>query len=364
MNKADGGFMRSANWRHRFTTALRKHRALLVPILLAAMLLGGLPILSGFPQLIERLYTRGIYVLVSKILSWLAALMPISLSEIFLYLGILGALFWGLQGLWRRRFVRTFFELFAGAAALLLWFYLAWGFNYLRPRIEQQLHLAEVPSDSLTLRENFLWCIESANASWQPVPPWNLVELDKEIMQSYSGVVIDLDLPRVTGHWPPKFPLAPAILDYTMTSGIFGPFFHEVHLNAHLLPMELPFVLAHEKAHALGFARESEASFLAALVCFESADPAVRYSAYLSLLYNFVSRYRQFTDADSLEQLIRPEIVADFDSIRMRMEKYMGPVAKLTHKSYDFYLRANQVEGGMKNYSDVVDLVISWRGKK
>jgi hypothetical protein len=156
----------------------------------------------------------------------------------------------------------------------------------------------------------------------------------------------------------------PGLLDYTLTSGIFGPFFHEVHLNSHLLPVEMPFVLAHEKAHGRGYARESEASFIALLVCLRSSDQAVRYSAYFSLLGRFMSRYRYFSDADSLEQMIRPEIMADFAAVWSRIEKYTGPLAEFAQKGYDVYLRANQVEGGVKNYSDVVALVIAWRKTK
>jgi hypothetical protein len=185
--------------------------------------------------------------------------------------------------------------------------------------------------------------------------------LNHAIEQSYAEVFEELDMAHVPGHWPPKFLLVPALLDYTLTSGIFGPFFHEVHLNSHLLPTELPFILAHEKAHGLGFARESEASFLAVLVCLRSSNQAVRYSAYFALLGSLMNRYYFFADADSLRRLIRPEIAADFGSVRSRMEKYMGPLAEFSHKGYDLYLRANQVEGGVRNYGDVVELVMRWR---
>jgi hypothetical protein len=226
------------------------------------------------------------------------------------------------------------------------------------------MQLAAVKPDSVELRENFLWCIERANEAWQPTSPWNLQELDDEIERNYAEVSAELNLPHVSGRWPPKFLLMPALLDHTLTSGIFGPFLHEVHLNSNLLPVEMPFVLAHEKAHGRGFARESEASFVALLACWRSSNRAVRYSAYFAVLDRFMGRYRPFADADSLKQIIRPEIIADFKEVRSRIEKYAGPLAELSHKGYDVYLRANQVEGGVKNYSDVVELVIQWRGSR
>jgi hypothetical protein len=268
------------------------------------------------------------------------------------------------RGIGRRRIGRTLLELLTGATILALWFYFSWGFNYLRPPISQQLHFSSTEPDSLTLRENFLWCIDQANAAWQPVAAWDLSILDQEIERNYAEVFTELDLPRVMGNWPPKFLFMPQLLDYTLTSGIFGPFFHEIHLNSHLLPVEMPFVLAHEKAHGRGFARESEASFIAFLVCRRSPNTALHYSTYFSLLGRFRARYRQYADYDSLKNLIRPEIVADAEAVWSRIEKYMGPLAEISHKGYDVYLRANQVQGGSENYSDVVNLVVGWRGKQ
>ena len=165
------------------------------------------------------------------------------------------------------------------------------------------------------------------------------------------------------GKRPPKLLLFRGLFDYTLTSGMFGPFFHEVHLNAELLPVELPFVLAHEKAHQMGFAREAEADFLAALACWMSADSAVQYSGYFSVLGHFWPRAAGFADHDSLRERIRPEVRADFAAVRQRYQKYQGAIADISHKSYDAYLRANRVEGGMQNYHDVVDLIVRWRAR-
>jgi len=331
-------------------------------LLFSMLFLAGLLIFcSNFPDLVESVYTRGFYAFIAGMLSPILAKLPFSLSEISLYAAILFALFWLERGIRRRRFRRTLLELLAGVATILLWFYLAWGLNYLRPPLTEQLHLSKTKIDSLTLRENFLWSIDQANTAWHPVAPWNLSSLDEEIEKNYAAVVADLNLPSIEGRWPPKFLLVPGVLDYTLTSGIFGPFFHEVHLNSHLLPLELPFVLAHEKAHGRGLARESEASFIALLVCWRSENAALHYSAYFSLLGHFRARYHGFADADTLRRFIRPEIIDDIAAVWARYEKYQGPLAEFSHRSYDFYLRANQVEGGVENYSDVVDLVIKWR---
>ena len=49
--------------------------------------------------------------------------------------------------------------------------------------------------------------------------------------------------------------------------GMTDPFFLEVIVNPDVLPIERPFVLAHEWAHLAGYADESEANFVAWLTC-------------------------------------------------------------------------------------------------
>lgn len=352
---------RSNDSTREFPVFWRRHRLMMGLVVATLVLCGLLTLFSRFPQLAEKLYTRFFYAGLARVLSPLSAQFPFSLSEVAIYVAILLLLFRLVLNFKRRRFGKAALELLGGVAVIVLWFYFAWGFNYLRPPIEQQLDFAAAAPDSAALRENFLWCIDEANRRWQVVAPWDLSTLDNEIEKDYSSVFSTLNLPAIAGRWPPKFPLFPGLLDYTLTSGIFGPFFHEVHLNAHLLPVEMPFVLAHEKAHGRGFARESEASFIALLVCLRSPNTAIQYSAYFSLLGHCKQRYRPYADYDSLKQIIRPEITADFAAVWSRVEKYMGPVAEFSHKGYDVYLRANQVEGGAANYADVVDLVAGWR---
>ena len=80
-------------------------------------------------------------------------------------------------------------------------------------------------------------------------------------------------------------------------SGYFGPFFNEIHVNHYLLPLDYPFVLAHEKAHQFGITSEAEANLVAFVICVRSDDQRLRYSGYQSLLLYFLR------DASHLEGL-------------------------------------------------------------
>ena len=332
-----------------------------LPVIAAAIMLLIQPLLSRFPVAIESLYANGLYKLLAAVISPVTALAPFSFSEIFLYVLIAVGVYWIARGIKRRRFWKSLGELIIAGSSVLLWFYLVWGLNYFRQPLDTSLNFTGAPPDSLAMRQHLEWSISETNTGWQSIPEWSLAELDGEIEAGYHRVFSALHMKLTPGKRRPKTPLISAVLDYTLTSGIFGPLFHEVHLNAHLLPVELPFVLAHEKAHQIGYAREGECNFLAVLVCLTSDNPAMRYSGQFAVLGR--SRFHAYATDDSLEKLIRPEVLEDFAVVRRRVERFYGPVARWAEKWYDLYLKANKVESGVESYGDVVSLLIRWREK-
>lgn len=338
----------------------------LAVVALAAIPVLLIPVLARHPQSVETIYTRHFYFGLTGLLSAASSALPFSLSEISLYTFIVSLCAIIGSNLKPKLWKDGFRKILLLVAIVISWFYLGWGYNYFRQPLDAQLGLPgqETEISITAFRENLLWCLNSANAHWRVIPSWSLPELDKKIEQSYQRVLSDLNLPMAPGKRRPKHLLIPAVLNYTLTSGIFGPFFHEVHLNSELLPIELPFVLAHEKAHQMGFAREAEANFLAALVCFASADSSLQYSGYFSLLGSFLTRASAVVETDSLRQLLRPEVRADFRAVRQRYQKYMGPISDMSHATYDAYLRANKIQEGMQNYSGVVELIMRWRAQQ
>jgi hypothetical protein len=335
----------------------------IISVLVLAGIVAALPLLASHPGFVEKAYTQYLYAHLTKILTGITGKFSFSISEMALYASMLGLLLLIAGGIWRRNWKQPLTLAVRWAAVAVTWFYLAWGCNYFRLPLEEQLHLQHRDAliDSLALRDNLLWTMAGANDGRREISAWELKRLDENIEGSYRAVCDTLNLPLMNGERRPKFLLFPGLFNHTLTSGMFGPFFHEVHLNSGLLPLELPFVLAHEKAHQMGFAREAEANFLAALVCWASADSAVQYSGHFSVLGHFWARTASFSDHDSLLKKIRPEVRADFAAVRRRYQQYEGAVSEISHKSYDAYLRANRVAGGMQNYNDVVDLIMRWR---
>src|SRR5205085_3023674 len=101
-----------------------------------------------------------------------------------------------------------------------------------------------------------------------------------EILRESYAREAELSPFTVVGFGPPKPVYFSGALTRLGISGIYFPFTGEPNYNADAPDFERPFSIAHEMAHQRGFARESEANFVAFLVCTHASDPFVRYSGY------------------------------------------------------------------------------------
>ena len=155
-------------------------------------------------------------------------------------------------------------------------------------------------------------------------------------------------------------------MTYTHISGVYSYYTGEANLNINFPDYSLPFTAAHELAHQRGIAPENEANFVAFLVCKDSDDLYIRYSAYLNMfeyvtnaLYraNPESYYNLIYSADSR---IRSELIAYSNFF----EKYRESVAsEVSDAVNDTYLKTQGVSEGSASYGMVVDLTVAYYKK-
>ena len=274
---------------------LKKIRPLLMVVTPA---LFGLFIFSQSPALTESIYSAFLYPIITRIVTFLFGWLPFSLSEIIVVL-ILPALILLIFQIFRKKItiLRTLYLLLFVLSSLFSWFYVSWGFNYLRQPMTERLQISSAAADSTLLKQALQEEIDQANASYLVYKNFSKKDIEEKVEKAYKLVEKQLKISFPGGIRHPKKMLIHAILNKTMTSGIFSPFFHEVHVNEELLPIEYPFILAHEKAHQMGIANEAEANFLAYLVCTATPDRDLNYSAHFSLLGKILRRaYRTVVD--------------------------------------------------------------------
>jgi hypothetical protein len=341
-------------------------------ILLCGVLLQGMAAL--FPELTERLYAQSVYPHLVLALSWFSRRLSFSVGEVLLL--VLSAV--GFAGLVRLCFLlysrpeersrRAFASLrFAvwSVAALLWTFMLVFGLNYQRPLLFNLLGYEQKSASAFeleTLSSEIVNAVNEtyteAHADGRPVP--GVEEIRVLLKESYD-VVPDLALLPRGRYSPPKPLFASEVMTRLGLSGIYSPFTGEPNYNAEVPDFQLPFTIAHEMAHQRGVARESEANFVAYLVCINSRDPFVRYSGYRNGLGVLSEFYK--VNPEKTRDLIKglgPGYREDSRRAAAFWAKATGAAAALSQRINDLYLRANRVKSGAADYSGSTALIIGY----
>ena len=144
-------------------------------------------------------------------------------------------------------------------------------------------------------------------------------------------------------------------------SGFYMPFTGEPNFNAAQPEFDLPYVIAHEKAHQRGFAREDEANFMAFLICVNSTDPYVRYSGYLNALK--VVWAFGWSDPDFYGNLAERIGEGPRNDLRARAAfwaRYKGSARVVAYKVNNSYLKANRIGSGAQSYSEDIALIVGY----
>ncbi|WP_316932702.1 DUF3810 domain-containing protein [Chryseobacterium aquaticum] len=151
------------------------------------------------------------------------------------------------------------------------------------------------------------------------------------------------------------------VMSFTGILGYYNPFTSEAQYNTQLPSSYIPFTLAHESSHQLGFAREQEANFIGYLTGIQSSNPELKYSAEYftlkSLLNSIVYEDEKFVE----------NVISDFSSGMKRdwayekqfAAKHQGFLNAFFSFTNNLFLKSNQQEGSV-TYSYFIDLLIRY----
>ena len=336
-----------------------------LPFVFAGLVYICIKIATANPELVESYYSNGLYPLIAKLFSSVSKVFPFSLWDVFwmlLIMIIIAGLI--LTALKKIRFWRFWLRLGQVFSLLYVFFYFSWGFNYFRPKIESRIDL-EVKNVNMTLFRSVLdSMITLTNEHFFTVTDTEYIEIDNSVELSYSrnNSLFRLNYPN--GSRRSKKMIFSNFMAKSGISGYFGPFFNEVNLNSCILPIDYPFLLAHEKAHQFGISNEAEANFVAYIICTTSDDRRLQYSGYMSVLLYFLSDAKHLKDYRDYIKKIEDPVISD---LRYRQKYYEGLKRKSLDKAQTFlnnaYLKSNNIKEGVENYNQVVEMVIGWYQK-
>lgn len=191
--------------------------------------------------------------------------------------------------------------------------------------------------------------------------PFSVPELSGELCRAYDTVCEKY--PFIDNYNTKVKPLVISrYMTYTHISGVYSFFTGEANLNTNFPDYICAYTAAHEMAHQRGISREDEANFAAFLVCKESENAYIRYSAYLNM-YEYLSSalYKASPELYSaavgeLSPKVRGELLAYskfFDKYRF------NTAAVVSDKVNNAYLTSQGTEG-VASYGMVVDLAVAY----
>lgn len=353
---------------------VKKNRIkLIVSVLLwlAALGLSGASRLSGgFAQW----YSTHIYPLWVGSVGRLMGYFPFSVSEMLLYLLILGVVVWTAgrisKKIARRGLYSGFMNLFLLASVLCFLYVVNCGINYHRESFSDSsgIQIAEYSAEEL--EEVCMWLTRKVSDYSGTVPRGgdggmalklpaqkNAVKAMEKLAQEYL---------ELSGYFPkPKELVNSCILSVQNLTGVYSPFTIEANYNGDVQDYVIPFTACHELSHLRGFMQEQEANFIAFLACTRSGEDTFAYSGYLSgwiqcmnVLYK--TDYETWKEVRSL---LPKEAEADLRLNHEFWAKYDGAIAEVSNKVNDTYLKANGQKDGVKSYNRMVDLIVAYYKK-
>ena len=328
---------------------------------------------------VERFYATGVYPAIALAVRTVFGWIPFSIGDLFYFLAFVWVVrkTWKVVLLLRQKRARAYLSwvLFRKYLKLCLLVYLIfslfWGLNYFRQGIASQVELqvkeytvedlfsltillqqrlnryAEELDSVQRLRyndNNFLFQkgIAACMAAHQQYP-----------FLSYSAPSIKPSLYTPVGHW----------FGFT---GYYNPFTAEAQLKTDIPVFLKPFVVTHEIAHQVGYAKENEASFVAWLTCKSSGDLYSMYSAYFEIYRDAIFACRLTPNKELTEKLrknVHPRVRQDIIDLQRYLLRNRNFVEPLMTGVYDRYLKLNNQPKGKATYNEVIAYVMAYLKK-
>ena len=312
-----------------------------------------------------------------QLLSYLTVWLPFSVAEwliilIPVFVVALTVIGWRLCAVSRQAMIRFITKLLSVACAV--WIIFVWNFApaYYGTTLDRKLGLdrQEVSAEEL-YQTAWILSVQMGNLSDQllfptdtssSVMPYSYAQMNEKLMEAYDSFT-------ESHNFPDKFysRVKPVMLSkpmsYTHITGVYSFFTGEANINVNFPDYTIPFTAAHELAHQRGIAREDEANMVAFLVCMESDDLYIRYSALLSV-YEYVASALYSADRElyaSVSQTLTTQVRQELRAYNEFFEQYReNTVAEISEATNNAYLQSQGAKEGTRSYNMVVDLTVAY----
>lgn len=346
-------------------------RKTILPLLLLVQIIA-IKILSFFPETIERFYSNGLYVWTSGISRRVLGSIPFSAGDIIYFIVIFLVLrwFWYRRKTWRISWRDNVLRILSSLSVFYFLFHLLWAMNYHRVKLLDQMNIPRKEysdADLLAFTEKLIQKTNAVHAQ--------LVKNDslKVVFPFTQQQVFDMNLngyQNLSKVYPYlgyenksiKKSLISLPLTYMGFAGYLNPFTNEAQVNDMLPMYNFPTTAAHEMAHQIGYASESEANFIGYMASIKNDNAYFQYSGY-SYALKYCLRSWKIRDEKILQQLlptIHPGILRNYEETEAFWQQYETFIETGFKVFYDHFLKLNQQKDGLEGYSKFVDLMVNY----
>jgi len=331
-----------------------------------------LRIIAQYPALIEKYYSNGLYIYLSKLLNFIFGWIPFSIGDILYALLAILLIINIYTSLKNKKFhlKSTLFKIGGFASIIFFIFHLNWGLNYFRQPVSRSLNfdvekystnelvgfteklITKINQVQLSITKNDSVVVEN-NLNNQEIK-----EVSYTVYQQFQKKYPQYSHENLKA----KHSLFSVPLTYMGFAGYLNPLTNEAQVNYLIPKNSYPAVVCHELAHQVGIGPESEANFIGYLAATNSNDVYFNYSAYLMAV-----RYALFEifqkDPEKFEETkmkLNKGILKDIQQSQDFWESYQNWSEKYFKTFYDTFLKANQQKDGMKSYNKMVVLLVNY----
>ena len=330
-----------------------------------------LQILKFFPEMVERLYSNGLYLWISKLLRILFGWIPFSVGDVFYFMLGFCILRWlfKVRKTWKHRLKDNLLKVLSFLSVIYFAFHLLWATNYYRVRLYKKMHIENEYSvedlsaftKRLIIKVNQIQVQIAKSDTAKVVFPYSRQQVYEMNLNGYKNLAAVYPYFNYT-HASVKNSIISLPLTYMGFAGYLNPFTGEAQVNDRIPMYSFPVTVTHEMAHQMGYASESEANFIGFLACTKNDDLYFQYAAYsfaLKYCLNTLERIEE-CKSDEFMPLINVGILKNYRESQEFWESHATFIEDGFEVFYDHFLKANQQKDGMDSYSKFVDLMVNY----
>ncbi|WP_396168166.1 DUF3810 domain-containing protein [Flavobacterium sp.] len=330
-----------------------------------------LKILAFFPEMVEKFYSNGLYVVLSKISRTVIGKVPFSVGDILYGLVIVYVLnsIWKTRKTWKLNWKNNVLKVTSFLSVAYFLFHLLWAFNYYRVPLFEKMNIErdysdadlEVFTEKLITKTNAIQLELTHNRNLKVINPNSQDSVLVKAQNGYTALAKEYAFFNYEISSKKKSLLS-LPLTYMGFAGYLNPFTNEAQVNAKLPMVSFPNVVCHEMAHQIGYASESECNFIGFLAGIKNNDLYFQYSAYSNALRYCMMNIAMEDESkfNTLKTKINPGIIKNYKESDAFWKQYDTFIDKGFHTFYDQFLKMNQQKDGMEGYSKFVDLLVNY----